>query len=232
MVRAVTWLGLGVLLLAATPATQTSTETADVFVDGAKAFVLQRTIQRTGPHARVKSTFFDRGGRVALVFDAAVYGDRPSRVRVEQRQSKERGVVRVGSGKVGFEVRTAEGETETSDEEALGIVFVGPALTDWMVSEGPWRRLMAGEQVEFKVAAWRRMAVYSFRLEKVASPDPTKVVLQMEPTNLVYRAFAGDMRYVIDKATRRHLEYHGITALKQPDDDGDLEDVTARIVYR
>lgn len=216
-------------LLAAAP----PLATADVIVDGKKAFRLERTRRVDARGAEhLTSTFFDTAGKVALRMDARLEHGHPAQVIVEQRQSKERGKVELSPGRVRFEVRTPSGARETSESDALGIVYVGPALTTWITSDGPWRRLLAGEAVEFKVAAWRRMSVYSFRLEPIEGGDPKHLVLAMEPTNVIYRAFAGDMRYTFDRATRRHLRYEGITALKRADEDGDLEDVTAKIVFR
>lgn len=224
-------LGLTCLLVAASSG-PTKLATADVLVDGKKAFVLERS-RRTdaGGHTHLTSTFRDLRGRVVLVMDARMRAGHAVEVTIDQRQSKERGHIRIEPGRVRFEVKTPSGR-EDAESDALGIIVVGPELTTWVASDGPWRRLNAGEDVEFVVAAWNRLETYSFRLSPVPSKDPDELVLEMEPTNVLYRAFAGDMRYVFDKKTRRHLRYRGITALKQKDEDGDLEDVVAEIVFR
>ncbi|CAN0577773.1 unnamed protein product, partial [Laminaria digitata] len=182
------------------------------------------------PH--ITSTFYDPDGKPALIMDARMRGDYPVQVRIQQLQSKESGRIELSPGRVDFEVTTPTGAKETSQDDALGIIFVGPALTDWMVTDGPWRRLVAGETVDFKVAAWRRMSTYSFELERHESSDDKTLVLTMAPSNIIYQAFAKEMLYAFDLKTRRMLRYSGLTALKMPDEDGDLEDVVAEIVFR
>lgn len=221
-------LGLTVLLLASPP-----TAHADVIVKGKKAFTLTRrhTPDKAGrPH--IRSTFYDGQGKPVLIMDARMRGDYPVQVHIQQLQSKESGRIDLSPGRVNFEVTTPTGAKETSQDDALGIIFVGPALTDWIVTDGPWRRLVAGETVDFKVAAWRRMSTYGFELERHESSDDKTLVLTMAPSNIIYQAFAKEMRYAFDLKTRRMLRYSGLTALKMPDEDGDLEDVVAEIVFR
>lgn len=223
------------LTLALLVATSTATvlDTAEVKVDGKRAFHLERARYTDADGAtHLTSTFRDLQGQVALHMDARMAGDVPRDVVVEQRQSGERARVELRAGQVRFELSGADGRRETAESEALGLVFVGPGLAPWMTSDGPWRRLDAGEAVEFKVAAWDRQAVYGFRLRPLPESTAAQLVVRMEPTNLLFRPFAGDMRYTFERRTRRHLRYSGMTSLKRRDADGDLEDVAAEMDFR
>lgn len=207
---------------------------ADVRIDGKKAFTLERTYTADAQgRDHVTSTFRDTAGAKVLIMDARLQGGFPVQATVQQLQSKESGRIDLSPGKVSFEVTKASGDKERDEDDALGIVFVGPALTDWMATDGPWRRLIRHETVTFKVAAWRRMSVYSFELKRLDHDDEDgTVLLGMEPSNIIYRTFAQTMRYRFDLKTRRLLSYSGLTALKVRQENGDLEDAVAEIVFQ
>lgn len=223
---------LAVLVVSAPASVQTSVE-ADVWVDGRTQFTLTKT-HELGPdgEAVIRSVYRDLKGAEVLIMHAELRHGRPVRVTAHQRQTHVAGTVRMGPGRVDFELISAKGEVQRDHAQVLGVVMVGPALTPYLQSDEAWKRLVRGEAVRVQIAAWERMSTYEFEFKRADSSSPEQLIVLMRPTTWLVRAFVEEMRYTFDLGTRRLLRYRGPVGLKRMSKDGGATGLSAEVVYR
>lgn len=207
---------------------------ADVKAGGQTLFTLEK-IHTPGQGGREtwKSIYRDLKGAEVLTLESEIYDHRPTKVVVVHSQVDLRAEITIKPGKVIFEVREKSGEVERTEEDVMGVVMVGPGLTAYLQSDDAWPRLLRGEPVPMKIAAWVRRSTFSFEMVPDAARSTDEhLVVKMRPTSFVVRAFVSDMTYTFDRASRRLLEYVGPVAVKRVGSDGALSDLTAAVVYR
>lgn len=208
-----------------------STVHADVRLQGQTRYTLVKTHTPKGRgRVQIRSVYRDRRGGTALVMEADVVGGRPVEVRADNRQDGLRATVKISAGKVAFERHSDGGEDDTSTSEALGVVLVGPELSDYIQSDEAWRRLERGERVPIRIAAWRKMDTYAFELKRLRETE-SELTVRMQPSSWMVRAFVDEMVYTFDRHSRRLLRYHGPVGVECKDEDGDLAPLVADVVY-
>ena len=90
-----------------------------------------------------------------------------------------------------------------------------------------WRRLLSGERVSFLFLVPLRAGPYRFHIRKVAT-DAKTVTLRMSIANPALALIASHVDVIYAKASRRILEYRGISNVKRAGSGN----YRARIVYR
>jgi len=207
---------------------------ADVKAGGKTLFTLEK-IHTPGEGGREtwKSIYRDLKGVEVLTLESEIYDHRPTKVVVKHPQVDLRAEITIKPGKVIFEVRERSGEVERTEEDVMGVVMVGPGLTAYLQSDDAWPRLLRGEPVPLKIAAWSRRSTFGFEMvPDEALSTAERLVVKMRSTSFVVRAFVPDMTYTFERASRRLLEYVGPVAVKRVGPDGALSDLTAAVVYR
>ncbi len=89
-------------------------------------------------------------------------------------------------------------------------------------------RVLADESLEVRLIFPNELDTYTFRIQKM-SADGEVVRVKLRLANWLFSLFAPHLELVYDRATKRLVEYHGISNILAP--DGEYQDVHITYTY-
>jgi hypothetical protein len=191
-----------------------------------------RTIERRDGQVVVSTTYTRPGGEVVQRTEAVYEADTLASVsyRLEDRRSGEQELLdRDGEWlRMSYRAKAADAPATGSAQPAPDLRFTA-TVEPTILRE--WARLMAGEDVPFRLLVPSRQDTYRFRLRREEAPalqQPGRLIVRMEPGTWLVRQLVDAMFFALEQAPpHRLLEFRGRSSLKA--DDGADQDV--RIVY-
>lgn len=139
------------------------------------------------------------------------------RYDIKQRQSLESGWIAIQDEKVTYGVKDDKGKS-TEVRRAVPKDFIVPLQLHPFIKKN-WKKLLENKSVSLKLGVWKRQDHYSFFMKKVSSKDGL-IVIKMQLSNIILRAFTSPLYFKFDKKTHKIRSYTGPLNLKKKKEDG------------
>ena len=179
----------------------------------------------------MKHTYTTPEGKMAAVEEVAYVNDTLDSYTVDLAYGNCGCVLNRKGQKVTFGFTRGDSSKKGTADYTNDIVM-GPTLNDYVKTK--WSRLIKGEKVYFMLPAMSLQRMAKFYLEKnPQSPyaRPGVMVVKMNISNLIFRAFVDPVDLVYDMETKRIVEIHGKSLLQRKVGDK-IENPVVDIYYQ
>jgi hypothetical protein len=229
------------MLLIALLASSANLSHADNFVgevfppdshEGKPLFTVQMKETPPGGNDRIEEALYKTPeGEVTVRELLEIKDGKLKKYSIDYPLSHQSGMVEVSGEKLLFSY-TENGKTKTDDEK-LRENSVVPATTLLYLRKN-WETLLKGDDVVVRFASLGRLETIGFKFFKIGEEKRNGhdvIILKMKPTSIFISAIVKPLIFVLDKNTKRIIEYVG-RILPKKFVDGKWKELDGRITYQ
>ena len=198
---------------------------------GPKMFDIVRRVSRTSVGWAATMEFRSPSGRVAVTERVEFSDDvQPVAYQRQQYQTGGRARIRVQGETIRYEWSNGEGESYEDAETTDQTLMVGPMMSAFFMRH--WKRIAAGDALEFRILVPDRRTSYEFEFQKVEDVVHRGRRLARCELRLtgILGLFVGDMVFYLDPTSGDIVRYEGMVLPKVRDGD-DWTDFKGLVEY-
>ena len=199
--------------------------------DGKPVFTVEMKETPPGGNDRIEEALYKTpDGQVTVRELLELKDGKLRKYSIDNPLSHHSGMVEVSGDKLLF-TYTENGKTKTDDEK-LRENSVVPATTLLYLRKN-WDKLLQGDDVTVRFVSIGRLETIGFKFFKIGEEKRDGhdvIILKMKPTSIFISAVVDPLIFVLDKDTKRILEYKG-RLLPKLLVDGKWKELDGRILY-
>jgi hypothetical protein len=173
--------------------------------------------------------FKDLDGK-ELVIEEAVFDAGGKLISYEQNQKQiaADGKIEIKNGEILFSY-TKDGTTKTAMEKATDDFVVSSSMVAY--TQKHWDEILKGDKVRIHFGVLDRRESIEFKLYKIESPEPGKVLVKMQAASFLIAALVNPLIFTYSADGSHLLQLKGRTPLKLKNDSGSWKDFDGVTTY-
>lgn len=196
-----------------------------------KLFTLNILITPENGDYRTEAKFVNPSGEVALVEKGLVRDAQLLTYEIDQKQTQEKGRMRVEAGRIYFEYEGPGGKKKKADEKVSGFIL-GTSNFNGFIWKN-WDELTRGKALDVRFAVWDRLETVGFTVQKIGEMEKAGerwMELRMKPTSFLIAALVDPIHFWYSLSDKQLRVMKGRVAPKQFR-DGKWRDLDAEAIY-
>lgn len=182
---------------------------------GKKLFDLTIDVQKKDEVTQTFVSYKDLNGQVVVQENGTFKGDDFISFEIDQKQTGEKGTIRVEGDKVLFTYEK-DGKKKTDQEKLRKPLLTQANFNTYVANH--WNEIVNGDGVELRFAVWFRLETVGFKIFKVGErqKDGQKWVhLRMKPSSFVIAALVDPLELWYEESSHHMMEMSGRVSAKR-----------------